>query len=92
MFIDNPDTTKSCIAGSGCHDDSNSARSSMHLKTVAPIDFNANYRTVSRQLNCSNPPESPLVTYPMNVLPHPVTLFTASSPEVTNVFLPWFDL
>jgi len=91
MYIDNPDPAKSCISMSGCHNDSMNARSGMHLKTTMPIDFTANYRTVSRHLNCSDPGASDLVTYPTQLLPHPVLLFGINDPEVTQVFLPWFD-
>jgi hypothetical protein len=91
-FIDNPDPAKSCISMSGCHDDSNNARSGMHLQTAMPVDFASNYMTVSRHLNCADPAASELLSYPLNFLPHPVMLFGPSDPEVVTVFLPWFDL
>lgn len=91
MYIAPADEAKSCIAQIGCHNDSLGARSGMHLKTTMPIDYTTNYRTVSRHLNCSDPSASDMLTYPTQLLPHPVMLFGASDPEVTQVFLPWFD-
>jgi hypothetical protein len=91
MYIDNPDAAKSCVSMGGCHDTSNNGRSGMQFLTEEPIDFDANYRTVARHLNCADPESSDVVTYPTGLRSHPVTLFSVSDPEVTNVFLPWFD-
>jgi hypothetical protein len=90
MYIANPDASKSCVSMSGCHNDQMSARSGMHLQ-VDPLDLSANYRTVSRHLNCADPGASDMVTYPTELLPHPVGLFTPTDPEVVSIFLPWFD-
>ena len=91
MYLANPDASKSCTSMSGCHDVQNNPRSGMRLETATPIDFAANYRTVTRHLNCTDPGASDLVAYPEQFLPHPVMLFTPTDPLVTQVFLPWFD-
>ena len=93
MYIDNTDPAKSCIANGGCHNDSNNPRSAMHLKTTTPIDYTTNYKAVTLHLNCADPESSDLVNYPVQFLPHPVMVFPqgVASPEVQNVFLPWFD-
>jgi hypothetical protein len=91
MYIDNADAAKSCVSMGGCHDDSNNPRSAMHFKTTTPIDYAANYRAITLRLNCSDPEASEAVSYPVQFLPHPVMLFDINSPEVQNVFLPWFD-
>jgi hypothetical protein len=84
---------QSCIAQSGCHNDALGARSGLRLTTAAPVDFSANYRAVTRFLNCGDPSSSALVLRPRRIGGHPVTVFaSASDPAITDVFLPWFDL
>lgn len=90
MYLANPDASKSCTSMGGCHDLSNNPRSGMRLATT-PVDLAANYRTVTRHLNCTDPAASDLVAYPEQFLPHPVMILTPTDPLVTQVFLPWFD-
>jgi hypothetical protein len=92
MYIERTDMpAKSCISMSGCHRNSD-GRSGMRLATTAPIDFDLNYRAVTRFLNCGDPSSSDLVLYPRQIRPHPVEIFpSATETEITDVFLPWFD-
>jgi len=90
MYINN--ASQSCVGASGCHDESNSPRSALHLRTAPPIDFDANYKAITLHLNCADPESSEAVSYPLQFLPHPVMVFpNVNAPEIQNVFLPWFD-
>jgi hypothetical protein len=82
---------RSCIGMNGCHRNTD-GRSSLRLSFQPPIDFDANYRAVTRFLNCGDPSSSDLVQHPRRIRPHPVQVFpTDNEPEIVNVFLPWFD-
>jgi hypothetical protein len=86
------DTTRSCVNDNGCHNQDIGASSSFRLRTVAPIDFAANYSATTRKLNCGTPTASPALTNPLaGVEAHPVDIFPNTSDPAVVSFLAWFN-
>ena len=84
-------TPASCVDAAGCHAQAD-GRSALRLSTTNPIDFDANYATTTRFLNCGTPSASTLLSKPVSgVVEHGGgDLFAPGSTE-EDVFLQWFD-
>lgn len=89
-YIATADKEKSCVAENGCHEQVG-GRSAFRVSTAEPIDFDANYLSVTRFLNCGTPEASSVLTKPLSgVNSHGGgEQFDPGSPS-EEVFLQWF--
>ncbi|MCA9676868.1 MAG: hypothetical protein H6709_03015 [Kofleriaceae bacterium] len=93
-FLSPADTTKSCVANSGCHAAGN-GRSALRLDTDVtgdPTAHDRNYNVVIRFLNCGTPDASALLTKPLaGVDPHGGDdIFPNTSDPAVTAFEGWF--
>jgi hypothetical protein len=91
-YLSPPDTTKSCVANSGCHAADN-GRSALRLETD-PDDaaLMRNYDIVVRFVNCGSPDDSELLTKPLaGVNSHGGgDIFANTSDPAVMTFEDWF--
>ena len=88
IYLELMDTVNGCARSSQCHDMADGLALG---PTGDPLALTSNYRLVQNYLDCGVPTSSQLLTHPMGLDQHPITIFASvSDPRVVD-FLAWFQ-